>query len=174
VRLPGSAANPQRYLWMSLPNHEVSIEIMPADGPGNNTGEVSVVLKIASKKGGSVMLSLSALTPDELRVLRSVFNIAFDLGTPIATALYEEALEIEDAGGTPLDRIYREFPRVVVRPGTLGQYDQGVLQRRPNVLAGLPEYALPEGSIVQAGGRLAQHNKEGGATGDDSTPDGGA
>lgn len=93
------------------------------DGSLFNVGP-NVVLELPP---GRNKLNLGTLTAEELRLMKELLDLAFELAAPVATERDRIADEAKRNGDDAVYRSYRRAPQLVVREGPLGEHIKGVL-----------------------------------------------
>jgi hypothetical protein len=107
-----------------------------------------------------------------LLAFREAVLIATEVAEPLVRNLDAAARERLDDGDDSDDRLYRGLPTVVVRKRALGKYDEGVLQRRSDVLQGIGAQFLAGELPAFEGGGLDELKEERDGSTDESPPDG--
>lgn len=96
----------------------------------SRAGVPNVVITVEPPTKGIV---LTALTMEELQVLRDFFMASFDLAEPIVAELDLQAQEAYEIGGDDFERLYRATPVFVVRTRAFSEHRPG-LQSGPEWL----------------------------------------
>lgn len=132
----GKMSRATRALLSRLPFWHV--EVQTPKYKGNSEQSVNVVISRAGAGArGYVAISLTQMTEAELLLFRETFLIAVDLALPSVRKLDIKAKEDLQNGAPDTDpRIYRGLPIVVANKERIGEHDQGIFDRYPNVFAG--------------------------------------
>lgn len=161
-------ARATRFIWTRLSRHTIQVNT-----PDHSRGGQRVILSITHGVNKTVRIDLTALTYPELLALRETINIATEVAEPICQSLDNKAAEKMNHDGDDSDeRIYRPLPTVVVRKGTLREYDQGILDRRKDVLSGVQYQLLPGGRPKGFGSNLDNREEDDSVAEDDAPSNG--
>lgn len=118
----------------------------------------TVKVLIPRHKGPTVHWDLTALTMEELDMLREFFRVAFDTAEPIVRERDRMAQDALAEGNDSFSRVYRQVPQLVVRPRTEREHGESVLDRSEDVpesdTDGRDDSSTP-GGVRGPGGELA-------------------
>lgn len=131
----------------------------------------TVRLILPRQFGPPMKYNITALTFEELDMMRQFFNLLFDLAEPTVRERDRLANEAFEAGDDSYARIYRQVPQYIVRGRPVRADGQGVRDGHEDLPAGTGEDGDPSGGTGVVGGAVADRDEEVIVTEDDEPTD---
>lgn len=94
----------------------------------------TVRLMIPRPRQRPVVFNITALTHDELKMMREFFTLIFDLAEPVVIDRDRIANEAYAKGDDSFVRLYRQVPQFIVRKGAVGPDGESIQERLEGVL----------------------------------------
>jgi hypothetical protein len=128
-------------------------------------------LMISTTSGRPYTLNLTAMTHDEFMAFRDLLTLALRLVEPIIVERDRRAAEAYAIGDDTLSRSYRQLPQFIIREGSLGEYDESILDGFEDALARPPSLNDPRQPIRRASDEVAEPIQEDSQPQDDPEED---
>jgi hypothetical protein len=132
-----------RRAWLKTFVGQFILKISPREEDDPSEYGDSVWLVIPRPNSRPVMLNLTALTHEELKLTRQFFNAVFDIAEPLCMDRDKVAQDAFDQGDDSHIRLYRSVPELIVRKGTVGAHGQVLRERLANVASGPEQHVDP-------------------------------
>ena len=118
-----------------------------------------------------ITLGLTTLTHAELRGLKELIDLAFELAEPVVQERDRVAQDEFDKGNDSFERLYRRVPTLVVREGAKRENNDSLRQRHSDLPDGSGGREDPYGGVRGAGDGLAESDPDEVSTQDDRSED---
>lgn len=140
--------------------------------PGDE-GELGDTLRlmISTTSGRPYTLNLTAMTAEELEAFEGLVTLALRMAKPIVQDRDREAADRYANGDDSYSRSYRQLPQFVIRAGSFGPNDQGVLDGFEDAVTGPVSHRAPEREVRGGRPEVADEEPEAAEPQDDEPPD---
>lgn len=153
-----------RWAWVRNTIGQFVVLVTPTE---NKPEDKTIRLYHPIPNRPSVDWNLTAMTEEELLLLKELIDLAFEWALPVVQNRDKEAADAFANGDDSHARIYRQVPQLVVRKRPESEYREGVSERS-GVIPGRDRGAInPDERLRGSGDVLPELDSTNGCTSDD-------
>lgn len=157
-----------RFAWVRVAIGQFTImKFEPEETDDDKDLGASVVLFIPRPGSRGISYDMTALTSEELKVVREFFNMLFDEAEPVVSDRDRIANEALAAGDDSHARVYRQVPQFVVRKRPQRKDSEGVHDGSQNISSGDRGAGDPDCGVGRVSDELADCQSKEAGTEDD-------